>query len=89
MTCLISLMKLTSTFIAKAMQKNFITLYSILDKTLSDRDHFFTARFWKAIFQLIDIQPIMTTAYHQDTNGQLEQTNIIHGKQLRNLLNQQ
>jgi predicted aspartyl protease len=83
MTCLIPLTKLTSVIIAKALKKNFIPFYGIPDEILSDRDPRFTAKFWKEMSRLMGIELIMTTSYHQNTNGQLERTNKIIGEQLR------
>ena len=83
MVHLIVLPKLTSKIIAEVLAKKHIPLFGIPDDILSDRDPRFTAHFWKAVMLFIQIKLIMTTAFHQNTNGALERLNKVIGHQLR------
>lgn len=43
--------------------------------TVSDRDKFFTSKFWKALHQLTGVKLKMSTTYHSQTDGSSERTN--------------
>ena len=42
---------------------------------VSDRDHIFTSNFWQALVKKTGIVLNMSTAYHMETNGQIERVN--------------
>lgn len=53
---------------------------------ISDRDHKFTAQFWKALLRLMGIKSWMTTAYNPQSNGQSERSNLTVEVTLRTIL---
>ena len=44
---------------------------------ISDHDHRFTGNFWKALMKSLDIQQGMRTAFHPQTNSQMERMNCV------------
>jgi hypothetical protein len=50
---------------------------------ISDRDHLFTSRFWKALHKLMGVKLKMSSAYHPETDGSSERTNKTVNQLLR------
>ena len=46
--------------------------YGLPSKVISDRDPRFTSKFMKELCQILGIQQNISTAYHPQTDGQLE-----------------
>jgi hypothetical protein len=42
---------------------------------ISDRDHLFVSRFWRALTKLTGVKHAMSTSYHPETDGSSERTN--------------
>ena len=51
-----------------------VRLHGVSVSILSDRDPRFTAHFWKSFQKAMGTQLTMSTAFHPQTNGQLEMT---------------
>ena len=45
------------------------------ERTVSDRGTVFNSKFLKALYELLGIKPLMSTAYHPQTDGQTERVN--------------
>jgi len=48
----------------------------MLESIVSDRDSKFTARFWRELHHALGTKLLMSTLFHPQTNGHLEQ--VIH-----------
>jgi len=65
----------------KAYQLGFILLdklirdHGIPESITSDRDRLFTSHYWKTLIAAIGTKLRMSTAYHLETDGQIERTN--------------
>lgn len=51
---------------------NVMKLHGLPSSVLSDRDTLFTSKFWSDLTRLLKVDSIMSTAHHQQTNGQSE-----------------
>jgi transposase InsO family protein len=49
--------------------------YGLPETIISDRDSWFTGKFWQALERTIGIELLMSTAFHEETNWQAERTN--------------
>src|SRR5882724_230173 len=56
---------------------------------VSDRGKHFISRFWRSLCQLLDIKANLSTAYHPETDGQMECVNQILEQYLRVYINYQ
>ena len=68
---------------ANLMFKWYYGQYGFPTSILSDRDTRFTSAFWKGIHEILNIKLIFATAFHQNTNGQVESTNKTIAQMLR------
>ena len=59
---------------------------SLPSEILSDRDAKFTSNFWQETLHLMRIKPVMSTAFHPQTDGQTEQKNRETLNTMRSLL---
>ena len=50
-------------------------LYGVLRKILSDREPQFVSRFMKELMKALGSKRMLSTAYHPQTNGQMERIN--------------
>ena len=57
--------------------KHVFSLHGLPDDVVSDRGVTFTAKFTQEILKALKIQQNLSTAYHQQTDGQTERTNAI------------
>lgn len=65
----------TALGIAKLFLDNVYKLHGLPKAIISDRDPIFTSALWKELFKLTDTQLLMSSAYHPQTDGQIERLN--------------
>lgn len=63
--------------VAQCFHGKFFKLHGMLVTLISDRDKEFLSTFWQELFTLQGIQLQRSTAYHPQTNGQIEVVNRI------------
>ena len=73
--------------IAELFVDNVFKYHGLPKKIISDRDTRFTSKFWKELMRLLDIKINMSTAYHPQTNGQVERINRILEDYIRRYCN--
>src|SRR3954471_2632759 len=66
----ISAAELADLYIARV-----VSLHGITKKISSDRGSLFTSKFWQAFQKAIGMTVLISTAYHRQTNGQVERVN--------------
>ena len=54
--------------------REVVRLHDVPASIVSDRDPIFTSRFWQSLQAALGTQVRMSSAYHQQTNGQSERT---------------
>jgi hypothetical protein len=67
----------TATSVAWAFFDSIVHLHDILRSIVSDRDLVFMSKFWMELFQLSVAQLNLTSSFHPQADGQLEDTNRI------------
>ena len=60
---------------AMTVIKEVIRLHGLPSEIITDRGTQFTARLWRRLMELLGIKPLLSSAYHPQTNGQTERTN--------------
>ena len=73
----------TAPDIAALYFKHVVKNHGIPEIIVSDRDSKFTSLFWKSLWELLDTKLAMSTASHQQTDGQSEIMNRIVEQMLR------
>ena len=63
--------------------REIVRLHGVLVSIVSDRDPRFTAHFWKSFQKAMGTQLTMSTAFHPQTDGQLERTIQVLEEMLR------
>jgi len=53
---------------------NIVKLHGVPSSIVSDRDTRFTSRFWKSLQEVLGSKLRLSSAYHPQTDGQLERT---------------
>lgn len=53
---------------------NVVRLFGLPKMVLHDRDSRFTSNFWRALWELLGTKVLFTSAYHPQTDGQVERT---------------
>lgn len=61
--------------VAKLFMDHVFKLHGMPLAIISDRDWVFTSRFWQLLFQLAGTELRMSTAYHLQSDGQIERVN--------------
>jgi hypothetical protein len=69
--------------IADVMFRRYYGHYGFPLSILSDRDPRFLSAFWKSLHDILKIKLVFATAFHQQTNGQVERANKTIGQMLR------
>jgi transposase InsO family protein len=62
----------TAKDVADTFLRNIYPRYGLSDSIVSDQDPRLTSNFWTAFHRAVGIELIMATAFHQNTNGQVE-----------------
>lgn len=72
--------------LAKQFLSSVFKLHGLPDRIVSDRGSTFVSRFWTAIQTQLRIQPARSTAFHPETDGQVERTNATLEDYLRHFV---
>ena len=67
--------EITAVQTAKTLMKTVFKLHGLLDKIISDRGGQFAAGVIQEMYSKIQIQIALSTAYHPQTDGQMERVN--------------
>jgi len=65
----------TAAVVAQTFLDNVVKLHGLPASIVTDRDTIFVSHFWKELFKLYRVNLQLSTAYHPQTNGQLERVN--------------
>ena len=55
--------------VAKLCFVNWVRYYGVLKQLVHDRDVRFTASFWRALWAMLGMQTLFSSAYHLQTDG--------------------
>jgi transposase InsO family protein len=69
--------------LAKLYVSRIVYLHGVSRKIVSDRGTQFTSRFWERLHEALDTQLRFSSAYHPQTDGQIERVNQILEDMLR------
>ena len=69
--------------ITKVFMKEIFRLHGMSKEIMSDRDTKFTSNFWKSLMAGLETKLLFSTAYHPQTDGQIEILNQIIEEMLR------
>jgi hypothetical protein len=69
--------------IANVFMKEIFRLHGMPKEIVSDRDTKFTSNFWKSLMVGLETKLLFSTAYHPQTNRQMERVNQILEDMLR------
>lgn len=72
--------------LAKQFLASVFKLHGLPDRIVSDRGSTFVSKFWTAIQTQLRIQPALSTAFHPETDGQVERTNAVLEHYLRHFV---
>lgn len=61
--------------VTQAVLDNMVKLHGLPLSIVSDRDRIFTSLFWRTLFKLLQTKLLLSSAYHQQTDGQTERVN--------------
>lgn len=75
-----------ATELAKQFLSSVFKLHGLPDKIISDRGATFVSKFWTAIMHQLRIQPAPSTAFHPETDGQVERINAVLEDYLRHFV---
>ena len=64
--------QMTAKGIAWLFLKEVVRLHGIPDSIVSNQDSKFTLIFWHELLRIMDIKPLMSTAFHPQTDGSTE-----------------
>jgi len=83
----ISINNIIAEFIAAAFYQHIWKLYELPSSIISDRKTQFVSHFWHELCTRLDIQANLSTAFHPQTDGQIERLNAIIEQYLRAYVN--
>jgi hypothetical protein len=69
--------------LAELYMSRIVYLHGVLKKIVSDRGTQFTSKFWERLHETLDSQLRFSSAYHPQTDGQIERENQILKDMLR------
>jgi IS30 family transposase len=69
--------------LAELYMSRIVCLHGVPKKIVSDRGTQFTSRFWKRLHESMDTKLNFSSAYHPQTDGQMERTNQVFEDMLR------
>jgi hypothetical protein len=75
-----------ATYIANLFLKEVIRLHGLPKSIVSDRDTKFIGHFWRTLWKKLGTNLAFSSAYHPQTDGQIEVVNKILGDLLRSLV---
>lgn len=73
---------------ADAFVDNIFRLHGLPDKIVSDRGTVFVSNFWKAVCSRLSIEVAPSTAFHPQTDGQVERINAVLEDYLRHFVSE-
>jgi len=79
----VALRRITAMSMASAIIDAWVSAYGSPDRILSDQGPQFMSNFFIAVMKMLGIETVRTTAYHPQTNGQVERYNRTMATQLR------
>lgn len=74
--------------LALAFVNTVFKLHGLPDKIVSDRGTVFMSQFWKAVLDQLQVNPAPSTAFHPQTDGQVERINAILEDYLRHFVSE-
>jgi len=77
----------TAKDVANIFLREVWKLHGLPTEIISDMDAKFSGEFWESLCKLLGIKRKMSTAYHPQTDGQMERTNQVLEDFLRNFVN--
>jgi len=83
LTKCVALRRITTMSVASAIIDAWVSAYGPPDRILSDQGPQFMSNFFIAVMKMIGIETVRTTAYHPQTNEQVERYNRTMATQLR------
>ncbi|KAJ4807982.1 polyprotein [Rhynchospora pubera] len=72
--------------VARVFLETVYKLHGLPQNIISDRDPIFTSKFWKEIMEKMRVKLKMSTAYHPQTDGQIERVNQCIENYLRSMM---
>jgi transposase InsO family protein len=69
--------------LAELYMSRIVYLHGVPKKIMSDRGTQFTLRFWERLYEALDTELRFSSAYHSQTDGQIERVNQILENMLR------
>jgi len=84
LTKCVALRRITAMFMAPAIIDAWVSAYGPPDRILSEQRPQFMSNFFIAVMKMLGIETARTTAYHPQTNRQVERYNRTMANQLRN-----
>ena len=79
----------TAEELAYAIYKNVIADHGLPTQIITDWDKLVVSKFWQSLMDLMGVQHKLSTAYHPQTDGQMERLNQMLEQYLQNYINYQ